>query len=379
MEYPAIKLVFDRRKKATATQAEVLYIELYHNRKRKYLSTNIYLRLGEWDSERRIVNRSDSMSQNIQLENQIKAIRKALTEMDEHGEDFTFEKLDLYLVSTNKDASFLDFMYNSIATRNMEESTRRQHLVVYNKLDSFGKIQSFRDLSPVALKAFDDYIRAEGLTLQTSIYGVHKRLKPYVREAYERGFIRENPYDKFRVANGKSADREFLSKEEIKKLTVKKLSPQLGIIRDLFLFGCYTGMAYSDILSFNYDNDVVESDGKLFISKHRQKTDEGFYVMLLAPALEILSRYDNALPAPSLQRYNTHLKLLAAECNIRKPLTSHIARHTFATTITLANKVPIEVVSKMLGHASIKTTQVYAKVLNKSIEDCMSILDKKLK
>jgi len=380
MKYPALKFSFDFKNEATDLKDAPVYIEVYYERKRRYVPTGIKLYKKQWNDKKLVIGRSDSAELNLQLDSIMSKIRKLVMQICESGESFTFEKFDVYLKGSENAGSFLDFMFEQIQKRDLEESTRKQHLVTYNMLVKFGKIQSFKDLSPTMLKAFDDYIRTDGVDkCQATIFNIHKRLKPYVREAWEKGYIKENPYDKFHVQSGKSAEREFLRIEDIEKLKTKTLDSHMSEIRDLFLFGCYTGMAYSDILAFNYSSDVISSDGRLFIEGKRKKTDTGFFVMLLDPAIEILKRYDYKLPTISLQRYNTHLKTLGALCGISKTLTSHIARHTFATTVTLANDVPLEVVSRMLGHTNVKTTQIYAKVLNTSVEKYMKNVGDKIK
>lgn len=380
MKYPNLKFVFDRRNVASLERLASVYLEVSFQRKRRDVPTGIRLFSNEWDDKKHVVNRIDSIELNTQLETTLSKVRKIMLKMQEEGEEFSLDKFDVYYKGLDNNGSFLDFMFDMIAKRPLTESTKRQHLVTYNMLVTFGKIQSFKDLTPTMIKAFDDHIRTDGVKkCQATIFNIHKRLKPYVREACERGYIKENPYDRFTVQAGKSKSREFLNMDEIEKIQSKSLNSQMDKIRDLFLFGCYTGMAYSDIENFNYEKDVVSSGGNYFIEAHRQKTNTSFYVMLLEPALKILKKYNNELPAISLQRYNTHLKTLGAFCGINKTLTSHLARHTFATTITLANDVPLEVVSRMLGHTNIKTTQIYAKVLNTSIERHMKELGQKMK
>jgi integrase len=162
---------------------------------------------------------------------------------------------------------------------------------------------------------------------------------------------------------------------------------RLKEVRDVFVFCCYTGFAYADVFKFNQNAVMIGLDGNYWLSTNRQKTGTKEKVPLLPIALEIIERYKNhpycveqnkLLPVNSNQRYNSYLKELADACNINKHLTTHIARHTFATTVTLANGVPIETVSAMLGHTNIRTTQIYAKVVEKKMSEDMEILKSKL-
>lgn len=381
MKYPTLRFVFDRRKIATNEKKASVYLEVAFARKRRDVPTGVHVCKNQWDEAKRVIARTDSMDLNTQLESVQSKARKVLAAMQENGESFTFEKFDVYMKGTTNTGSFIDFMLQRIDKRRIEESTRRQHYVVHGLLERFGKIKSFSDLTPSMLKAFDDFIRDDNRDrTQVTIHGIHKRLKPYVHEAYELGYIKENPYNKFSVSRGKSKDREFLNMTEIDTIKNKQgINDCLCRVRDLFLFGCYTGMSYSDIEKFDAERDISVDGDSRFITGKRQKTDSSFFVMLLPQAAEILNRYNNNLPVISLQKYNLFLKALGAACDIKKTLTSHIARHTFATTITLANDVPLEVVSKMLGHTDIKTTQIYAKVLNSSIEKHMKKLSEKIK
>lgn len=158
----------------------------------------------------------------------------------------------------------------------------------------------------------------------------------------------------------KRVDRGYLTQEELDILMQKQFSiPRLEHIRDIFIFSCYTGLAYIDVKNLNHSHIKTSFDGKLWIMTKRQKTNVEVNVPLLEIPLMILKKYENKLPnnqllpVPSNQKLNAHLKEIADICGIEKRLTFHLARHTFATTTTLTNGVPIETVSKMLGHTNI--------------------------
>ena len=144
-------------------------------------------------------------------------------------------------------------------------------------------------------------------------------------------------------------------------------------VRNVFVFGCYTGLSYIDIKVLSKDNIVHGIDGKKWLSLYRQKSDEPVKVPLLGKALDILGKYmdsekgNRLLPVYSNQKMNRYIKEVAVICKIDKNLSSHVARHTFATTVTLSNGVPIETVSKLLGHTKLSTTQIYARVMEDKI------------
>ena len=154
--------------------------------------------------------------------------------------------------------------------------------------------------------------------------------------------------------------------------------PSIDRIRDLFLFQCFTGLAYADFEKFNFEKDVEERNGKYIVSDRRKKTNEDYKIVLLTPAIEILKKYDYKLPIISNQKYNVSLKVVAQYAGIDKNITTHMGRHTFAV-FALNNGVPIEIVAKMLGHTNIRTTQVYAKVLNSEVEKGFDLLESKIR
>ena len=186
----------------------------------------------------------------------------------------------------------------------------------------------------------------------------------------------------------KEVIRDFLSEEEIQTLLSKEFgNDRLNQVRDIFIFSCFTGLAYVDAKRLKRSDVAIGMDGEKWIFTKRKKTDSPTRIPLLPTVLDIMEHYknheqciknDSLLPVPSNAKLNAYLKEIADICGIKKHLTFHIARHTFATTITLNNGVPIETVSKMLGHKSIKITQIYAKILDRRVSDDMQILRNKL-
>ncbi len=211
-----------------------------------------------------------------------------------------------------------------------------------------------------------------------------KNLKKVVNLAIKNEWLIRDPFIKF-SAKIKPVKREYLTGEELKR--VEELSigfRRLDQVRDIFVFSCYTGLAYIDVTSLTTNNLVKGIEGKLWIKTARQKTETKSNIPLLTPALNIIEKYKEApdtsvsgtlLPVLSNQKMNAYLKEIATLASIEKDLTFHIARHTFATTVTLANGVPIESVSEMLGHKSIRTTQIYAKVIDAKVSQDMTALE----
>ena len=214
-----------------------------------------------------------------------------------------------------------------------------------------------------------------------------ERLRKMVSLAVKLEWLDKDPFHQYQLKFQKSR-RGYLTAEELKTIEQTQfLEPRLTLIRDIFVFGCYTGLSYIEVYNLTSDQIVMGMDGNRWIAGQRQKSGELFNVPLLPQALAIMERYQKhpravnegkLLPVYTNQKINAYLKEIAHICGIEKRLTFHLARHTFATTVTLANGVPIESVSKMLGHTKISTTQIYAKVVEQKLSQDMMALKNKL-
>lgn len=199
-------------------------------------------------------------------------------------------------------------------------------------------------------------------------------------------WITKNPFANYK-SKIREVERVHLTDEEIQTVLEKNFkTDRLSVVRDIFIFSCFTGLAYIDVKNLTKSHINIGIDGGKWIFTHRQKTESASKIPLLPVAEMIIDKYvehpqcinkEKLLPILSNQKTNAYLKEIADVCKIEKELTFHIARHTFATTVTLSNGVPIESVSKMLGHKSLKTTQHYAKILDKKISDDMQVLKDK--
>ncbi len=210
--------------------------------------------------------------------------------------------------------------------------------------------------------------------------------KKIVNICLKNGWLACNPFLGYKMSK-REIERPYLSQEELDTISAKQfVSDRVNQVRDIFLFSCYTGLAYADVQKLNRSEIATGIDGEKWIFTHRQKTETSSRIPVLPPAQEILDRYkdhpqclnqDRLLPILSNQKMNAYLKEIADLSNITKKMTFHTARHTFATTVTLTNGVPIETVSKMLGHKNLKTTQHYAKILDIKVSEDMRGLREK--
>lgn len=376
MKYPTVRTVFDRRKIATREICSTVYVELLHNRVRRYYNTGVKVYAGEWHPQKMVVNRADSYTLNQRISALVNKIQSYINMCIESDSTFEFDNLAKYLSFGENKASFTDFMETRINERELRPNTVKNHLSTLKILQEFGRIVSFADITVPKIREFDEWLHMKYKN-QTSVHFRHKVLKAYINEAIRAGLVKHNPYDMVQIQRGKSNRRKFLEEWELQQIMDADMpNASLSKVRDLFVFQCYTGMAYADLAKFDFSK-VVQRNGKYIVRDARQKSDEIFYLVLLSPAVEVLRRYDYRLPAITNQQYNLRLKAVADYAKIEKNLTTHMARHTFAG-ICINNGVKIETLAQMMGHTDIKTTQIYAKIFNKTVESAFESLEQTL-
>lgn len=244
-----------------------------------------------------------------------------------------------------------------------------------------------RKIDHAFITEFEFYLRSVRKCNNNSAVKYVKNFGKIIRICISNSWLDKDPLVNYK-SKFREVVREFLSQDEIDAIAAKEFRiERLDQVRDIFLFSCYTGLAYIDVKQLTRNNVGVGIDAEKWIFTSRQKTDTQSNIPLLPVAEEVLNKYKNhpqclnqksLLPVLSNQKMNSYLKEIADVCGITKELTFHIARHTFATTVTLINGVSIESVSKMLGHRSIKTTQHYAKILDRKVSDDMKQLRAKL-
>jgi integrase len=245
----------------------------------------------------------------------------------------------------------------------------------------------FKDLDLPFLVEFDFYAKTVWKCGNNAALKHIQRIRKVVGLAVVSGFLDKDPFLGFKGKKEKS-NRTFLTDQELAALEGKSFDiKRLERVKDMFVFSCYTGLAYVDMQKLTADNLVIGIDGHQWIYTFRTKTKIKSNVPLLPPALAILEKYKDdpevvvsgkLLPMITNIKTNAYLKEVADVCGIKKNLTFHMARHTFATTVALSNGVPIETVSKILGHTKVTTTQIYAKVLENKVSADMELLRQKI-
>lgn len=367
MEFPKVKTLYDRRHKATATKRGSVEIEIYYNKQRKWISTKVSVLPAQWSDDYGVINHPNSFMLNQQIATARNLINQYITSVVQSGDAFSLDGLTAYLNAKHSKGDFVTYMEERIRARNdIAKTTKACHLKALKLVREFGKFRSFEDVTRRNILAFDEFLHSFKYK-QATIHYHHKVLRIYINDAIARGFMSDYPYRGIKIERGKSEVRKYLTLDEIKLIqNCHQLPHILEEVRDLFLFQSYTGLAYSDVYNFKSES-VTERDGRHILAASRKKTEENYYVVLTDKAVAILKKYNGKLPHIFNDKYNNLLKELAEEVGIDKRITSHMARHTFAVT-SLNAGIPIEVVSKMLGHTNIQTTQIYAKVINKTID-----------
>lgn len=378
---PKLRMVFDRKKVATPKKKGLVQIELLYEKKRKWISTGVKVYSDQWDERRWVINSLDSVKLNRQLFDQKEELETWLnSEFKEHA--FDFDKLDLWLERKKvlpKDESFIDFCERRIRERrDISEHTRRMQKRLISSLRDFGRIVYFSDLTKANIIRYHEWLKGK-YTNDYSIYDYIKYTRTYTNEALKLELIDKYPFTGLHFKRGEPRSDKFLTEDEVKKIADCEISTEsLRNVRDLFLVQCYTGLAFSDLMTADFKKAVKR--GKFYVlTGEREKTKQSYYVVLLQPVMEILKRHDFRLPKMSNQQYNMRLKVLADTAKLKEPITSHYGRRT-AGYMLLNNGMSIEQVAKVLGHANIKTTQaVYAKILDTTMDKAFFELEKKMK
>lgn len=369
-----IRLFFNRKKKATETVAGAIEIVVCLRRERCYFHSGHSVTIGQWENGM-VVNHPRAVVINEEIQKKVTEFEHIFIAMQVNKDDMTIAQFKTYLSADGGNRrNFMAWLRERINNRPLREGTRKGHLTTYKALERFGKFKTFDDVTLQHIYQFDLFIREEQtyttkgkpiIRSQAAIHNYHKRFKSYVSEAFRLGLIKENPYERFQDKRGEKSDRPHLTEAQLKKLIRMREESTDAVMNkylDFFLFQTFTGMAYSDAKSFDYEQHVVAIDGKDYIDGHRIKTGNEFVTPILPITRKILERNNYKMEITSNQKYNQFLKGIGLALSCPFPLTTHIARHTFACTVALGQGISKEVLQIMMGHTSIKTTEIYAKL-----------------
>lgn len=395
----AVSVLFWLRKGRTNESMAPLFCRVTIAGQRYEIPTNVTVRPAEWLAKaQRVISRNDNAKEaNRIIECLAQDIENTLTKLKQKNYTVNIENFKLVYQAQENEYSTLTtlFRYHQITeAKNLSHSTNVQYAITLKHLLNFVRIRyhvTDYDINTID-KAFvsEFFAYLQGFKRQDkkklcTINGALKHIQRFKRAmniALQNEWISRNPVALLKAKKDK-ADKEFLNEEEIKAIQNVSLPPGLAIVRDEFMFAVYTGTAYVDIYNLTVDNLSLGIDRTPWLQYHRQKTGVRVSLPLLAPAQDILKKYHiynahlpgkNLFPLPTNQVTNRALKTIAQKSGVKKNITFHMARHTFATTITLMHGIPIETVSKMLGHTNLSTTQVYAKVVDTKIMEDMAAL-----
>ena len=370
------------------------------NGKMVHFATRMYIHPDCWlPKDYRTVGKTKAEKQiNEMLEELRVLIRRKYDEMLRREEVITAGKLKNAITGLDQNATtllqvcdrFIEDYTDLLETEQCCRETYLRYKLTRNRLAEFMQARyrlpdmAVKELHPRFATDFDRWLRMNYRLTNNSTMKLMRQLKTMLHVGYLNGWSKNDPLAGYKL-HFEKVDRGYLTDEELDRLANKVFAmKRLEVIRDLFLFSCYTGLAYIDLKHLSADMLRRWPDGNLWIDTKRQKTDVPVHVRLLDIPLRLIEKYDGTakggllFPVPSNQKVNSYLKEIASVCGIDKDLTFHMARHTFATTVTLANGVPIETVSKMLGHTNIQTTQIYARVIDTKINNDMEVLAGKL-
>lgn len=387
------------RKKKNSPEYAILYVRITVNGRSKEISLKLDLPLDKWNQ---LAGKMQGTGARSQLVN--RKIETTWTRLHNIYEDLIREERIITADTLKERYLGNDVTHNTLAGLLDYHDDKMKKVLKYGTLKNYTTTSNYlRDYVKTVHKKMDIYLKRidYGFTLGFEDYlrerpGLHnngvmkhmERFKKLMRLALHLEWIEKNPTLRFKLRFDR-VDMVYLDKEELERIENKEFErTALTVTRDIFVFCCYTGLAYADVRSLKQEHLRTGIDGRKWIYMRRMKTDTQVRIPLLEEANTILERYrthpkvDNQeilLPVCSNQKTNQYLRDIADALNIRKKLSFHAARHTFATTVTLANGVPIETVSKLLGHHKISTTQIYARVVDTKISNDIDALRTKLR
>jgi site-specific recombinase XerD len=380
----------------------MIYVRITVNGKRAEFSTGRKVHPSKWDSA---YGKVIGFSQEVrQLNAQMQKIK---TDLYRHADKLQDREQPLTAVSLKESYLGLDKSVKMLLEIFQEHNdqvdsligkdfaagtaeryrTAKSHLEEYIRNEYRKKDIPVRQVDHAFITGFEYYLKTKRNCSHNTAIKYVVNFKKIVRIAYANGWINKDPFANWKVRL-KTVEREFLTQEELQQLMDTEFQAErLEHERDVFLFCCFSGLAYADVKKLTHDDFVIGIDRELWINTKRTKTKTKSNIPVLPTAMMILEKYEDSphlikekvLPVLTNQKMNAYLKEIADLSGVKKNLTTHLARHTFATTVTLSNGVSIESVSKMLGHKNLRTTQHYAKILNRKVSEDMQLLREKLK
>lgn len=403
MSHSISLLFYIKKSKADEHGKANIYLRITLDGRRAECSIHRKIHSGEWNPKTQLALGNSMVAQEINRElgvikNKIYSIQHQFQR--EEKEYTAIDLRDAYLGKDKTQKMLLEIFQEhnteveSLIGKDFAAGTAERYRTCKKHVASFIKKKYKKNDIPIQdvdhrfITGLEYYLKTTRKCAHNSAIKYITNFKKIIRIAHANDWIDKDPFLHWK-AKLKIVDREFLTEEEIQKIINLDLKMErLDQVRDIFIFCCFTGLAYADVKKLNRGDISVGADGEEWVKTKRSKTDTRSNIPILPIAKVIIEKYkdnkllkekDLVLPVLSNQKMNAYIKEIANLCGITKNLTFHLARHTFATTVTLTNGVPIESVSKMLGHTNLKTTQHYAKILDMKVSKDMAILRNKFK
>lgn len=374
-------------------------VRLSRNGERVQLTTDVRVSPEMWDnSGQKVIGRSDHVRRmNLELEDVKASLIGKYKELKNRGADPSPQMVrDAFFGIGEKGFTLLELfaklngdVYRLADAGKVTRKTYTRYALTYERLRDFLNREyqvsdmDFRNVGISLIQDFEVYLLTVCKLSRNTASKPLKYLKKVLRQAQCLGLISNDPFQSFKIKTERT-DRGYLTEDELLHMGAHEMpSKRLGVVRDAFLFSCFTGLSYGDVCKLTTNEFKCEGNDVWLITK-RNKTGIDVRLPLMDVPLRIFNKYvenrvsERIFPLMSNQKVNDYLKEIAAICGIEQRVTFHLARHTFATTVTLEHGVPIETVSKLLGHTDIKTTQIYARITKRKIESDMNRLKKKL-
>lgn len=394
-------LFYAKRAKTTTDGLIPIYLRVTVNGERIELSTKRYTHPDKWSIEGSCMKGSSAESKaiNSYLDTLKAKVYDYQQQLIREDEIVNAENMRNKILGVEKRSHMLVGIFKqhneelkALVGREFATATHTRYETSLKHTENFLKWKykvsdiDIRKIDHEFITSYEFYLKSVHKCNQNTTAKYIKNFGKIVRICLANGWIDRDPFINYKCKIVE-VERAFLSQDEIETMFNKEFATdRLNQVKDIFLFSCFTGLAYIDVKKLSRKNIGFGVDGERWIFINRTKTDTKSNIPLLPIATAILEKYedhpqavnqDKLLPILSNQKMNSYLKEIADTCGISKELTFHIARHTFATTVTLSNGVPIESVSKMLGHKNLKTTQHYAKILDLKVSNDMQILREK--
>jgi site-specific recombinase XerD len=384
--------------KANAAGQLPIYVRLTVDGKRLEFSTKKFVETSKWSSELSKMKGTteEARSINSYLDLMKTKVFNAQMELMHRNENLTIENFKERLLGTEQRQRMLipifqdhnnkikELVGKEYAPGTLERyKTSLSHTIEFLQWKYKVSDIEINKIDHAFVTDYEFWLRSVRNCANNTAVKYIKNFSKIIKLCLANDWLDKNPFANYK-SKVKEVERVYLSEEEIQNIINKNFKTErLSLVRDIFLFSCFTGLAYIDVKNLTKSHISIGIDGEKWIFTHRQKTETASKIPILPVTQMIIDKYadhpksnneDRLLPILTNQKMNAYLKEIAAVCEIEKELTFHIARHTFATTVTLTNGVPIESVSKMLGHKNLRTTQHYAKVLDKKVSEDMKIL-----